>query len=323
MIEITLYSQPDCSLCDEVKAELADLDGQFPYRLTEINIETDAALQAQYFDKIPVLHIGSQRLFAPISRDDLVTALIVAAAEAYPAAILYDGAAPQATAGRVQLAVDRAVYWLSRHWLAVVNTLIFLYVGLPFAAPALMAAGFSGPAAVIYTLYKPVCHQLAYRSWFLFGEQPFYLAPDFQRLTGIEPYTLSGRWEARQFLGNDALGYKVAFCQRDVAIYAAILLGGLLYAALRPRWKVRPLPWPAWFLIGIVPIGLDGFSQLFSQSPFGFLPLRESTPLLRTLTGALFGLANTWLAFPYFAEAMEETRATLARRFGVFKQPGA
>ena len=31
------------------------------------------------------------------------------------------------------------------------------------------------------------------------------------------------------FVGSPELGYKVAFCERDVAIYLAVLLAGLAY----------------------------------------------------------------------------------------------
>jgi uncharacterized membrane protein len=156
-----------------------------------------------------------------------------------------------------------------------------------------------------------MCHQLAYRSWFLFGEEPYYLAPDFQARTGIEPYTNQGRLQAKGFLGNPAMGYKVAFCERDVAIYAGIFVGGLVYAAARKR--VPRLHWLGYLILGVAPIGLDGFSQLFSQPPFnaipGFnaLPFRESTPFWRTLTGWLFGFAGVWFAYPHVAETMQDT----------------
>ncbi len=54
-----------------------------------------------------------------------------------------------------------------------------------------------------------------------------------------------------------------------------------------------------WILIGLGPIGLDGFSQLFSQMDWSWLatifPYRESTPFLRVLTGALFGIRRPGL----------------------------
>lgn len=87
------------------------------------------------------------------------------------------------------------------------------------------------------------------------------------------------------------------------------------------RNNVRPLPWLAYVLIGILPIGLDGLSQLFSQMPpeldffgihpFAWIPYRESTPFLRSLTGGLFGLANAWLAFPYIRQSAREIEADL------------
>ena len=41
-------------------------------------------------------------------------------------------------------------------------------------APVLMKAGWTTPANWIYKAYSLVCHQLSYRSFFLFGEQYAY-----------------------------------------------------------------------------------------------------------------------------------------------------
>ena len=40
---------------------------------------------------------------------------------------------------------------------------------LPFLAPLLLAAGFDAPANAIYAAYQTVCHQWAFRSFFLFA----------------------------------------------------------------------------------------------------------------------------------------------------------
>ncbi len=213
--------------------------------------------------------------------------------------------------------VDRIMRTFSRRWLLFFNLFILAYVGLPFLAPVFMRLGWTLPARAIYLVYSPLCHQLGYRSWFLFGEQTNYPRADFQRLTGIDPGATSGLWDARGFIGNEQLGYKVAFCQRDVAIYGAILLGGLIYSLPFVHGRLKPLHWIGWIVIGVLPIALDGFSQLFSQYPynafilFSWLPPRESTPLLRTLTGALFGLANMWLAYPYVEESMRDVAREL------------
>lgn len=209
----------------------------------------------------------------------------------------------------VVIALDRGILGFAKHWLLFFNLFVLTYVGLPFAAPALMNAGLSGPANVIYTMYSPLCHQLGYRSWYLFGERSAYPRDVFQQYTGIDPNDL---WAARGFRGNPQMGYKVAFCERDVAIYGGIFAAGLIYGLPFVRRRLKPLHWLAWILIGVFPIALDGFSQLFSQFPyntfvlFSWLPPRESTPLLRTLTGGLFGLANVWLAYPYVEESMRD-----------------
>ncbi|MBI4770917.1 MAG: DUF2085 domain-containing protein [Chloroflexi bacterium] len=218
--------------------------------------------------------------------------------------------------------LDRRILGLARHWLLILNLFVFLYVGLPFAAPVLMKAGATGPARLIYGVYGGMCHQLATRSWFLFGQQPVYpraLAgtgwQTLQRVTGVDE---NDYWAARAFIGNPQVGYKVAFCERDVAIYAGVLLFGLTFALLRRQVRVRPLHVVWWVLLGILPIAVDGFSQLLSW-PFNYhiLPfVRESTPFLRTLTGGLFGLMNAWLAYPYMEESMRETEDVLAAKVG-------
>lgn len=241
----------------------------------------------------------------------------------------------------VVIGIDRLVYGFSRHWLAVFNTLAFLYVGLPILAPALMNAGVEGPAKVIYTVYSPMCHQMAQRSFFLFGEQSAYpreiAGTD---LKPIEAYTdqipefsgvAEGNWPAfflaaRSFVGNDQMGYKMALCERDIGIYGFVLIGGLLYAMLRNRINIKAMPLWAFLIFGMGPIALDGFSQLFSYwatplqggDPSGLaaaiqsiLPLRESTPLLRSFTGAWFGLCLVWLAYPRIDEGMRSTKRDL------------
>jgi uncharacterized membrane protein len=68
-------------------------------------------------------------------------------------------------------------------------------------------------------------------------------------------------------------------------------------------------------MIGLVPIAIDGVSQLpglASNLPPWFL--RESTPLLRTITGTLFGFTTAWYLFPLIEESMNETRMVLEEK---------
>ena len=95
---------------------------------------------------------------------------------------------------------------------------------------------------------------------------------------GSDRDQLSDVSKSQDFVGNPILGYKVAFCERDVAIYGSLLLFGLVYGATGRR--LRAFPWYLWVLIGILPIAVDGFSQLPSlldvQWPWlARLPIRE------------------------------------------------
>jgi uncharacterized membrane protein len=219
---------------------------------------------------------------------------------------------------RVVILADRFVFWLSGHWLTVFNVLAFLYVGLPFLAPVLMHLGAGRPAWLIHAIYRPLCHQLPQRSWFLFGPQLAYTLPELMERAG--PPAVPDPW-ADTFVGNEALGYKVAFCQRDTAIYGAMFLSGVVYGLLRRRWKVPPLPWWAYLGFGVLPMMLDGGYQFLSYAlalfwPQGPIAAHETTPALRVITGSLFGLATVWLAYPLVQQTMDEFRHTLHQRFG-------
>lgn len=155
-----------------------------------------------------------------------------------------------------------------------------------------MQLGFTGPARIIYSIYSYACHQLPDHSYFLFGQT---LTPLMGQLEAGGMATGLDLFGQRAFLGGESLGFKVAICQRDVAIYGTVLLAGLLFNIVRHR--LQPLNWRL-FVLFLVPIALDGGTQLFG--------LRESNWWLRTLTGALFGLATVWLAYPHVESAMTE-----------------
>ncbi len=117
------------------------------------------------------------------------------------------------------------VLWLSHHWLAVFNTFFGLFVGLAFVTPVLAAYGFEATADTLYSLYAITCHQLPSRSYFVLGQQ-------------------------------------VAICHRDVAIYATLLVGGLIFQGVRERLKPPALRWYVFFL---VPMALDAGMAMASE----------------------------------------------------------
>ena len=58
MLNVTLYTRKDCKLCDEVKADLNQLQSQYPHRLVEVDIDTDAILTENFGQIIPVVEVG-------------------------------------------------------------------------------------------------------------------------------------------------------------------------------------------------------------------------------------------------------------------------
>lgn len=334
MFTVTLYTRNECHLCDQARLDLESLQAKYPHRLVEIDIDTDPALQKAYLVEIPVIEVGPYVLKSPFDRQKLMMTLGAANDRRSQLDRLgREDHHERVRRGQQISGGDRAMYWISRHYLAVVNLFMLLYFGLPIIAPVLMKAGAQLPANVIYTIYKPLCHQFGFRSFFLFGEQAYYPLQEagingvitFEQATGFSdvhnPAGLS-RLKARQFTGNETVGYKMALCERDMAIYGALLLFGIVYSLTNRR--IKPLHWILWILIGMAPIGLDGFSQLFSQMEWSWLasilPYRESTPFLRVLTGGLFGFATAWFSYPYMEESMSETRQFLIKKFAAISQ---
>ena len=333
MLTVTLYTRKDCVPCDEARSDLAALQVAIPHRLVEVDVDSDPVLKAKYADVVPAVEVGPYSLKAPFNRQKLKMTLGAAddrrdqleriGGESYERRV---------EGGKKLTGADRASFWLSKHYLTALNFFILLYVGLPFLAPTLMKAGAQIPAQVLYRVYSPLCHQFGFRSFFLFGEQPYYPLAQagltdlrtFEEVTGMQgldnPSSMS-RFEARQFVGNESVGYKVALCERDVAIYGALLLFGVVFGLTGRR--MPPLHWVLWILIGILPIGLDGFSQLFSQFNWpalaALIPYRESTPLLRVLTGGLFGWTTAWYAYPYMEESMRETREFFIKKSAIIQ----
>ena len=99
--------------------------------------------------------------------------------------------------------IEAFVRFVAIHWLALTNLALGVFVGLPLLAPILLASGsplLETVGGAIFFAYRATCHQLPERSFFIFGEQ-------------------------------------VAWCERDTAIWGAVLLGGLLFSLVRGRLK--------------------------------------------------------------------------------------
>jgi uncharacterized membrane protein len=322
MITVTLYSREGCQLCEQARQDLKSLEKTIPHRLVIVDVERDPKLRKESSLDVPMVQVGPYRLSTPFSLQELQMTLGAARdRERHIEMVEKSPALEEVRRGGVWTNADRFAYWISRHYMAVLNMLVVFYLGLSFLPPVLMKVGAEAPANLIYRGFNLVCHQLAFRSLYLFGEQFYYPRAaagvkglkTLSQATGLdegsEPASLIA---ARLFVGNEIVGYKVALCQRDVGIYGGILLFGLLFSLTNRRLKA--IPWYAWIIVGIIPIAVDGLSQLLSQPPLSFWTFRESTPTLRLLTGGSFGFFTAWFGYPMVEESMADTRKIMSNR---------
>lgn len=319
MISLTFYYSPNSPESQEVEALLDKLKPELEFQLVKIDVTTkDPALLRSIGGQVPVIQIGPYQLSGQINEVQIRVAL----GAAKDREVQMQKIDQQVWENKVQRGktITRADYfslWLSKNYIHLFNLIIFIYVGLPFLAPVLMKYGFERPASLIYRFYSFTCHQLPFRSWFLYGPQAFY-PRELSGISGVMSYEkaigIENLFEARNFEGNETVGYKIALCQRDIAIYLSMLGFGIAFAISGRR--IKGIPWYLWVILGLLPIGVDGVSQLFGLVPNmpAWLPLRESTPFLRTLTGGLFGLMTVWYLYPLIEDTMRDTYALLTRK---------
>ena len=189
--------------------------------------------------------------------------------------------------------------WIARHWLALMILSVGLFLALAVAAPILAMHGYDRLSSAIYLAYRVTCHQLPHRSWFIGGQSVAY---DWATVEASLGPGTRGIIDAFHTPFSDAsLGYQLALCQRDTAIFGGLMLTAMVFGFVRSRRAVPALPFKL-YVLALVPIALDGLTQLFG--------LRDSNPVLRTATGLLFGAATALLILPHleigFRELSEE-----------------
>ena len=292
----------------------------------DICIEDQPEIKDKYEGKTPAVCIGPYVLYNPFTETDLNVA--TKSALMRHERLIEEGDKKYQERLKNGLSItrlDRFSYFFSKYYVLIFSLLLSLFIAIPFLAPVLEKENHPAAANVIYKAYRIICHQLAFRSFYLYGEQPFYpreLAHldgylTYEDITGSDVIDLE---YARVFFGDETYGFKVAICQRDVAIYGSMALFGLIFQ-LRGK-RIKKLKWYWWFVFALIPIGIDGVSQIPSLSTGwpAWMPIRESTPFLRILTGTLFGGFTGWYMFPLMEESIKETRITLHRKFKIIEK---
>ena len=211
--------------------------------------------------------------------------------------------------------------WLASHWFESFLVVYGLWVFLPFLAPFLMYMGWSAGGKAIYFIYSFFCHQLPERSFFFFGQKTMYSLTEIQAVwqDTVNPMIL------RKFIGNEAMGWKVAWSDRMISFYTSVWLFALAWWPLRR--KVKPLSWWA-FAVFLLPMIIDGSTHAvsdlvgigqgfrdtnqwlavltnntFSPSFYAGDALGSFNSIMRLITGLLAGLGIVWLAFPYIFQS--------------------
>lgn len=230
--------------------------------------------------------------------------------------------------------LNRAVYWLGRHWLLAFLAVWGLFNLLPWLAPLFMKAGWDAAGRSIYTLYTLFCHQMPQRSFFLFGDRPM-----------VELHEIQASWQnttdplvLRTFIGNPELGWKVAWSDRMVYLYTGIFL----WATVLGRWRRRLPRLPLWGLALLaLPLVLDGGTHMISDVTGGIGggfrydnawlasltgnlldpgfyagdSLGSFNSWMRLVTGLLSSLGAVWFALPILDDAFAGTRQALEAKF--------
>jgi uncharacterized membrane protein len=215
---------------------------------------------------------------------------------------------------------------LRNHWIVVFGIIFGLYIGLPFLAPVFMHAGWKALGNAIYFIYSFLCHQLPERSFFLFGPKLTFSLAEIGA-TGQDTINLI---TLRQFIGNEIMGWKVAWSDRMVSMFTSLWIFGLLWWPFRKRLPSLPI----WGLIlFLLPMAVDGgthflgdlagIGQGFRDTNLWLATLTRNifqlkfyagdawgsfNSMMRLFTGVLFGLGVAWFAFPLLDAALSETR---------------
>src|SRR5262245_29502866 len=75
-VPVVLYTRAGCHLCDEAKAALTRYQSKFLLQVTEVDIDRDPALQAQYNDCVPVVLIQGRERFRGRVNETLLVRLL-------------------------------------------------------------------------------------------------------------------------------------------------------------------------------------------------------------------------------------------------------
>jgi uncharacterized membrane protein len=207
--------------------------------------------------------------------------------------------------------------WISNYWFATFLIIYGIWVWLPFLAPVLMKLGLTTAGNIVYFIYSFFCHQLPERSYFFFGEKTMYSLREIQ----VAWQDTANPMILRKFIGNEVIGWKIAWSDRMISFYTSVWLFALTWWPLRS--KIKPVSWWVFALL-LLPMIVDGGTHAVSDLAGIGLGFRDTNRWLAVLTshtlpmefyvgealgsfnswarlisGLIAGFGIVWLAFPY------------------------
>jgi uncharacterized membrane protein/glutaredoxin len=281
-MRVTLYTKPDCHLCEDVLTILDRLTPQYGLEVTEVNILDDMALYEAYRHEIPVLDIEDGRLGrlkAPIDEAGLRAAFDIAGRAQQPGGSVLRP--PR------EHFLDRMARYMGLHWLRLACIALAVFVGLPWLAPVFASLGWWDLADPIYTAYALTCHQLPERAGTVFGYQVAFCYRNTALYGGVLLFGML---------------YGLARDGRAASL----------------GWLKRPVSWWGLVLL-LLPMAIDGFSHMFGlrentmDGSFGSFYI-GSQPFslnwwVRIITGLLAALGAVWFAYPRMERAVSDSEA--------------
>ena len=111
-------------------ADLEALQNRIPHTLALVNVDEDPDLQGAYAERVPLVQVGPYVLDAPFDQDKLAMTLGAAQdrlTQTEDDPVLNARRQRGASFGRA----DRITHWVAKHYMAMLNFFILLYVGLP------------------------------------------------------------------------------------------------------------------------------------------------------------------------------------------------
>lgn len=191
--------------------------------------------------------------------------------------------------------------WMEKNMIVLIMAFLTLYSFLPVFSPILFKLDAPKPAIAIQKVYRYLCHQRVDRSVFLFAENKivaFYTVDELKELGVIpnEPIVKFGYRDDEYgypFWGNEQVGYKVAYCIRDTALYTGLVVMGwaiIFYVKVLKKKLSKKLHWIVYALL-MLPMVIDGIFQTIAEiAKFSFVPYQYIDSIeKRVITGVLFG----------------------------------